>query len=114
MRKDGICQFVFNLHAEVKLEDAVSNIATVVKLTKGKASPLFVDIRGAKSITLDARKYFSGKESGDAATATALFVGGSVSRVLGNFFLRLDKPDYPISLFSSEPDAIQWLKTFIK
>jgi hypothetical protein len=39
----------------------------------------------------------------------ALLVGSPVTRVIGNFFIGLNKPRWPVRLFRSESDALAWL-----
>ncbi len=34
------------------------------------------------------------------------------SPVIRNFFLGINKPPYPVTLFNSEEKALEWLKTF--
>lgn len=37
-----------------------------------------------------------------------------MSRVLGSFFIGLNKPTMPVKLFTSEKEALNWQQTFIK
>ncbi len=41
-----------------------------------------------------------------------LLIGSPVSRVIGNFFMGLNKPIYPTKLFTDPQKAIRWLQTF--
>jgi hypothetical protein len=36
-----------------------------------------------------------------------------MSRVIGNFFIGFSRTNIPTRLFTSEAEAIDWLKTFI-
>jgi hypothetical protein len=42
----------------------------------------------------------------------ALVVTSPLSRVIGNFLLRIQRPQMPASLFNSEESALRWLKGF--
>jgi hypothetical protein len=112
--EDGIFRIIHVPGAELTLEDAKESMAAYLKLNKGKRRPLFIDIKNLKSFTLEARKYYAGEEAARAASASALVVGSHVSRVLGNFYLGISKPIFPTRIFSSEDEALEWLKGHIE
>jgi len=112
--EDGIVRIIHVPGAEVTLEDAQETMAAYLKIKKGKRRPLFVDTRKMKSIFREARKYYAGAEAIKVASAAALIVDTPVSRVLGNFFLGLSNPLLPSRLFSSEDEALEWLKGYLE
>ena len=112
--EDGIARSIYFPNAEETLADAKEYIATVVKISKGKRCPLFVDMRNCKSITREAREYYAGEKSAKAVSAAAGLIGSPVSRIIGNFFMRLNKPVLPTKIFTSETEALEWLKGFIE
>ena len=46
--------------------------------------------------------------------AQAIIVDSPVSRLIGSFFLGLNKPPFPTKLFTSEADAVEWLKGYLQ
>ncbi len=98
--------------AEQKLEDAVENIFAMAELSSGKRLPAIIDISESKSIARDARNYYASEKAVEVELALALVIGSPLSRLMGNFFLGLNKPPYPTRLFTSEQEAIAWLKGF--
>jgi hypothetical protein len=111
---DGIVRIIWVPGAEVTLEDAKETMAAYLKLNKGKRLPLFVDTKTMKSLSRDARKYYAGEEAAKVASAVAIIVGTPVSRVLGNFYLGLSNPHLPSRLFTSESEALEWLKGYLE
>jgi hypothetical protein len=85
-----------------------------LKISKGKKLPLLVDSRNIKSMEREARVYYAGEEGRKSVSACALLIGSPVSRVIGNFFMGLNKPLVPTRLFTSETEAIEWLRRFIE
>jgi len=112
--EDGIARVIHVPGAEVTLESAQETMAAYLKLNKGKRRPLFVDTKSMKTIEREARKYYAGEEAAKVACAVALIVDSPVSRVLGNFYLGLSNPHLPTRLFSSEAEALEWLKGYIE
>lgn len=98
--------------AEVVLEDTQEYVSIMAKLKKTPKVLLITDLRGVKSITRDSRVCLSSEETGNLVSACALLIGSTTSRVMGNFFLGLNKPPYPTRLFTSEAKASEWLKGF--
>ena len=100
--------------AEISLELAGEHLDLHVKITGGKKTPVLSDIRTIKSITREARLHLSGEEAEKIHLCIALLISSNVSKVIGNFFLGLNKPNFPTRLFTSEEKAMEWLKGFIK
>jgi len=112
--EDGIARIIHVPGAEVTLEDAKETMAAYLKINKGKRLPLFVDTKTMRSLAREARKYYAGEEAAKVASAVAIIVGTPVSRVLGNFYLGLSNPHLPSRLFSSENEALAWLKGYLE
>ena len=112
--EDGIVRIIHVPGAEVTLEDCKETMAAYLRLNKGKRLPLFVDTKKMKSFSREARKYFSGDEAANVASAAAIVVDTPVSRVLGNFYLGVSNPHLPSRLFSSENEALEWLKGYLE
>jgi len=109
---DGIVRIIHVPGAEVTLEDAKETMAAYLKIYEGKRRPLFIDTKTMKSLAREARHYYAGEEAAKFASAAAIIVGTPVSKVLGNFYLGLSNPHLPSQLFSSEDEALAWLKGY--
>lgn len=112
--EDGIVRIIHVPGAEVTLEDAKETMASYLKINQGKRRPLFIDTKMMKSMTRETRQYYSGAEAAKVAGAAAIIVGTPVSQVLGNFYIGLSNPYLPSRLFSSEDEALEWLKGYIE
>lgn len=60
-----------------------------------------------------ARAFFAGEEYMRLCSQTALVVGSPVSRVIGNFFVGLNRPRYPYRIFDDPALATEWLRGFV-
>ena len=114
MGDDGIVRTKVKPLAEVTLKEAQENSVSVNSFFKGKKYPLLIDSRNIKSITKEARDHFSihGRETN--ITSFAVIIYSPLSRIIGNFFMGLNKPSIPAKLFNNEKDAIEWLKEYLE
>ena len=111
--EDGIIRTIGNPNTEHTLADAKKDIEIFSKLANGIKRPLLSDISRVKTVSLEAREYFAVEETARVSTAIGLIINSPISKVIGNFYLSLSKPSFPVKLFSSEEKAIRWLKTFL-
>jgi len=70
---------------------------------------MLVDIRNVRSLSREAREFFGGEDS--CALAVGLLTGSPLTRMVGNFFLRLSGTNHPTRLFTNEEKAVEWLST---
>lgn len=110
--EDGIARYVALPGAEVTLADAWETHQAIAALYAGGRYPLLVDIREVKSASREARNFFASADAATTTRAVALLVTSPVSRLIGNFFIHLSKPVFPVRLFTDEDECISWLEGF--
>ena len=91
-----------NIDAQERIRDALNRPKTRV----------LIDMRQTTRITREARQYYAGERTASIQRATALLISSSVTIVIANFFMGLNKPLSPTRLFSESGPAIAWLKGF--
>lgn len=79
------------------------------QLSNGTKHPALIDMTNVQTIDYAARKYIA-EETGDVINAVALITKSPISRVIGNFFIGINKPTYPARLFTNQQEAIHWLQ----
>ena len=97
----------------MEIEDAIENIKAIKELSVEKKVPVVVDIQASKGASKACREYFAGDEAAKVQSACVLLVSSPMSRLIGNFFIGLNKTKFPTRLFSDKDSAISWLKTFL-
>jgi hypothetical protein len=113
LREDGICYSKVAAGAIVEIEDAKYNTQMVKTVSNGKKPPILIDIREIISITKEARDHFSMRNREAGVTAIGLLIKSPVSRVIGNFYLGINKPTVPTKLFTDEKKALGWLSNYV-
>ena len=109
MGSDGIARTKVKLNAEVSLEDAMENSKVVNGFYVNEKFPLLIDARGIKSISREARSFFTTNGRETNTMAFGIIIDSAVSKVVGNFFLGINKPAVPTKLFLNEKAAVEWL-----
>lgn len=89
-------------------------IASITTLSQGRKVPVLVDVQRGAPLTKEAREYLVGREATAVTLALAIVVHSPVGKAAGNFFLRIQKSMIPTQVFTSEENAILWLKEFAK
>lgn len=110
---EGIIRAQFKHNCDVNLEDAQESIRKIGEVGAGTPRPTLVDLSGTRSIDREARKYFAGPETAKVESAAALLVKSPLSRAIGNFFMGMNKALTPARLFTSEPEALAWLRGYL-
>lgn len=93
---------------------ARENWEALSQTSQGKIRPMFADIRSVKTVGVEERRFYARIETKDLINAVALLVNSPISRVVGSFFLGLNRLPVPIKIFTSEGQALEWLKGFLE
>lgn len=109
----GIVICTVNESAYMELEDGVENMKAIEKLANGKRIPALVDIHASRGASKACREYFAGEEAAKVQSACALIIKSPLSRLIGNFFIGLNKTKFPTKLFTDKAEALIWLKTYL-
>lgn len=107
---DGTVVIRFALGIRLDGQNTVAVIRAHIAAAAGKKQPAFVDARGVRSTTREARELAVCDEVVAITSRMAVLVDNPVSRVLGNFFMVVTSPRYPTKLFSDEAAARAWLR----
>ena len=109
MGEDGIARTKVKPDIEITLNHAIENSKVVTSFYTDKKFPILIDSRGIKSMSREAREHFSTRGRDSKTNAFGIVIKSPLSRVIGNFFLGLNKPAVPTRLFDNEHDALVWL-----
>lgn len=109
---DGVVRLVWSPPVPSGLEDSIATIEAMIELTGDRPAPLLVDVREAGPQSREGRLEFIRRH--EVVSAVAILVGNPLSRMMGNFFMNVNKPKAPTRLFDDEDAAITWLKGFLE
>jgi hypothetical protein len=99
-------------NVEISVEDVKSIASACQKIGGGKAYPLLIKVGKYTLPSAEARKFIAQADSNPYAKAEAYVISDLPQRIVGNFFLKFDKPARPTKIFTNEEEAMEWLKQF--
>lgn len=110
LRKDGIVQVNFGDNVELDVKETKDILTALASINDGKKS-LVVNVAGKNTTaTREARSYSASEEAGQHTIADAFVVNNLPQKLLGNFYLNLNKPFINTKIFNKLEEAIVWLK----
>ncbi len=99
--------------ADFTLEAAIEGVKVRKEIQKGKKFPVLLDTRQMFQVSKEANEYGASKEVSELSLAMAILTGNSMAaRIIGNFFIKFNKPFIPTKLFKKEENAVKWLKNY--
>lgn len=107
--QDGTVVLRFFPGSHVTADATPAVVRAQVSAARGGKRPTLADLRGIASNERAARELAAGPEVVAVTLRMAMLVGNPVSRIFGNFFLRVTRPAYPARIFTDEASARRWL-----
>jgi hypothetical protein len=107
---EGTLWGVMKPGADETLADAQANVEAAATLAAGNKVPVIIDMRGVKAISREARNHYGGQATAEYSLAQALVVDSVLTRTIANFTIGLSSRRFPVRLFNSEAQALEWLK----
>ena len=115
LREEGFIHIEIDPDVELGLSDMEDIFIAENKLVAGKRVPLFIDVRQCKLIITESIKYWSDEKVKAFVTAVVFLISSPLHRVLGDLYITISKQSHPsILITTSEAEAIDWIKGFIK
>ena len=102
-------------NTHVNLDTAKKMVFQRQQVTKNKKFAMLVDTRNLANLDTNARKYWATDEAIKDVKYGAILVESLLGSVVGNFYIKINKPPVNTVLFTKEEEAIKWLNSeFLK
>jgi hypothetical protein len=109
LRSDGILIYEPRAGVDVSIDYACRVLELGLQIAGGRTRPILVLMQEVRRIDRDARAFFASDAYLRLAYRTALVVSSPVSRVIGSFFVGLNRLKYPCKVFDEQERAVAWL-----
>lgn len=108
--EDDLVILRFKEGAHQELADAEEIMEAIAALLVApRPIVVLVDARGGGVATREAREHYA-QAARQRTVAQAIVIGNTFTRVAVTLFLRLTAPHVPTKVFTSEPEAVAWLR----
>lgn len=112
LREDGVIELICGDDVHYRRTHIEEINKGLDQLAGDKRVPLLVLVGIQSSISKDGREYAASEESTKYSVAEAYVIRNVAQRIVGNFYIRMDKPPVPTRLFTSKDEAEKWLGKF--
>lgn len=108
---DGVLFFQYKSNTIIDLKVAQLVVTDRIHFQRERAYPILCDLRGVVSTDKAGRDYLA-QFGSVLATAVGLVVHERLLFAISNFYLEVNKPSVPTQIFSTDIDALQYLREF--
>lgn len=113
LRSDGIVHSHTSGEIEFNVESLKKFTIVMGKMVNYQSVPLLLTLDDFAIPPVDARAFWATKDACPYACAEAYLTKTIGHRIIGNVYLKFNKPGRPTRIFTNKEDAIMWLKTFL-
>ncbi|NOG57114.1 MAG: hypothetical protein HND54_05205 [Bacteroidetes bacterium] len=104
--------YTFNKREET-VEDCKQAIESFGNILNGKKAPMLFRHAEFSQPSHAVRKFWAKKDSNPYSIAESFIIDRLSQKLIGNFYLKINKPCRPTKLFTNEKDAVIWLSSFL-
>jgi hypothetical protein len=107
----GVLFFVYKDNSSIDLNAAKQVVNDRIQFQRQVHYPIYCDIRGMKKADKAARDFLA-KEGSSYTKGVAIIVDSPMTKIIGNFYLGLNKPTAPTKMFTDKQEALAFLAQF--
>lgn len=112
-RSDKIIQIDFKSGFNIALDDAKIIVKTLEKIKEEEKCLFLVVFEEDNTFSKETREYISSDAVSNIIKADAFVIKGLALEILGQGYLKINKPNRPTRLFKSAAIAALWLLNFM-
>ena len=109
--EEGVVFFVYKDNSSIDVNAATQIVSDRIQFQRQVEYPVYCDIRGMKKADKAARDYLA-KEGSSYTKGVAIIVDSPMTKIIGNFYLGLNKPTAPTKMFTDKQEALAFLSQF--
>ena len=113
LRSDGIVHLIFKPIEELSIDNALETFEMAGILSKGKKIPTLITAHRFMNIENEVRKLWADGSVNRYSKAEALVLKNVAVKLIGNFYIQINKPSMPTQMFTAEEPAVEWLTRYV-
>ena len=113
LRSDGIIELNTKIDFYYTLKETIEGIKAIGKLSGGKLVRVLKIAGNGSSVDAESRKYIASGIGSRFSIAEAILIETFAHKLIGNFYLKVERPIKPTKLFNDKDKAVEWLLNFV-
>jgi len=93
------------------LDDAKKQVDYLARVSQNKGGSIFIDIRNAPPVSVEARNYYSSDEGRNNITGICLLINSPVAKVVGNFYFHYINDKMKTKMVNKTSYGLDWLES---
>ncbi|HWY11887.1 MAG TPA: hypothetical protein VN026_11210 [Bacteroidia bacterium] len=110
LSEDGFAELVVKDNSVYDTKDIIDGKEFSISYLPGKKIYFLLEMEGDAYTTKEARELAADPEHGKHHGAVAIYSEKLAYKLLGNFYIRINKPKAPTRFFSRRDEAVKWLR----
>jgi hypothetical protein len=106
----GIIENYFRGDKTIEVDDIVELRKVNLRISDGKPYVVLVEAEDLISFSKETREFIASQEFMGITMAKALLFKSLAQRIIGNFYLHINKPHIKTRLFNDRAKALEWLR----
>jgi len=112
LAEEGYYDLSIKDNVEIFVED-MTRIRDAQKQLCGKRIPILISGGKYSTTNVEVMKFLAKNENMPYSKVSAYITNSISQKLLGNFYMKINKPERPTRFFNNKEDAIVWLKQYI-
>lgn len=112
LNEDGYYDLFIKDNVEIFIEDML-RIVDAQKQLCGNRIPILISGGKYSTTNIEVMKFLSKNENMPFSKVSAYIAASISQKLLGNFYMKINKPERPTRFFNNKEDAIQWIKQYL-
>lgn len=110
--EDGYYDLFIKDNVEIFIED-MSRIVDAQKQLCGQRIPILISGGKYSTTNVDVMRFLAKNENMPYSKVSAYVTNSISQKLLGNFYIKINKPERPTKFFNNKEEGIAWLKQYI-
>ena len=112
LSEEGFYDLFIKDNVEVFIED-MERIKAAQKQLSGNRIPILISGGKYSTTNIEVMKFLAKNENMPYSKVSAYVAKSTSQKLLGNFYMKINKPERPTRFFSTREGAIDWLKQYL-
>ena len=115
IREDGVMHVHIKVSSSFEMENSKEIFEARESISEGRKFPiLYTSEYRFLTPSKEVKEYISSRPRTGLVLADGFVIGSFSQRLAAKIYLKRNKPEVPTGFFSTEEEAIEWLKGFVQ